>query len=178
MHCTANCKRTGQACRNRPVRGRTVCRMHGGKTPRGIAHPSFKSGRYSKDLPTNLAARYEESLKSDSLKSLLDDLSLCDLRISELLSRIKEKGEPPESPIWKEILMTLDYRRKLLETDARQAMLRGQYISAEKAMAFVNALTSGVKDAVGKYTSPQVGRLILEAVRDKFSQLVGTSQTA
>jgi hypothetical protein len=39
--------RSGERCQNYPmVNGR--CRMHGGASPRGAAHPRWKHGKYSK----------------------------------------------------------------------------------------------------------------------------------
>jgi len=46
--CLARSKRSGQQCRNYAVRDRHVCRMHGGRTPRGCLHPRFKSGKHGK----------------------------------------------------------------------------------------------------------------------------------
>jgi hypothetical protein len=44
--CKARSKRTGLPCRNPPVRGWTVCRMHGarGGAQPGAAHPRFRHG--------------------------------------------------------------------------------------------------------------------------------------
>jgi hypothetical protein len=35
-------------CRRPPAKGRTRCKLHGGKSLRGRSHPRFKHGRYSK----------------------------------------------------------------------------------------------------------------------------------
>ena len=61
MQCHAKSKRSGQQCRRRAVRGRNVCQMHGGVTPRGFALPQTKTGEYSKDVPTRLIADYERT---------------------------------------------------------------------------------------------------------------------
>lgn len=45
--CLAKTK-NGSPCQRFPLRNRTRCRLHGGLTPRGAAHPSFKHGEYSK----------------------------------------------------------------------------------------------------------------------------------
>jgi hypothetical protein len=42
--------RAGAPCKNWSMRGRTRCRMHGGRSLRGIASPTFKHGRYSRDM--------------------------------------------------------------------------------------------------------------------------------
>jgi hypothetical protein len=42
--------RSGVPCRNLAVRGMKRCRMHGGKSYKGFAHPNFKHGWYSDDF--------------------------------------------------------------------------------------------------------------------------------
>lgn len=43
--------RDGDPCKNWAMRPSARCRMHGGKTPVGIASPSYKHGLYSVHLP-------------------------------------------------------------------------------------------------------------------------------
>lgn len=42
--------RDGDACKNWAMRGRTRCRMHGGKSRRGMAAPRYQHGFYSQDF--------------------------------------------------------------------------------------------------------------------------------
>lgn len=72
--------------------GRNVCYHHGGKSLSGVASPSFKTGRWSKDLPTRLAALYEQTQTDDSLVSLRDDIRLIDTLILGKLDKL-ESGE-------------------------------------------------------------------------------------
>lgn len=74
------------------VPDRTKCRFHGGKTPRGVASPHFKHGRYSKDLPQRLLARYEEARADPLLLELRDEVALADTRLIDLLGRV-DSGE-------------------------------------------------------------------------------------
>lgn len=67
------------------------CRMHGGSTPRGHALPQTTHGRHSRDLPTRLAARYEQSQRDPQLLSVRDDLALVDARLADVLSRVDTK---------------------------------------------------------------------------------------
>lgn len=62
--------------------------MHGGNSPRGIAHPSTKHGRYSKDIPAQLLTRYQEGVADKDLLNLSDEIALIEARIGELLSHI------------------------------------------------------------------------------------------
>jgi len=47
--CSAHCRWTRQPCRSPAVKGRSVCRMHGGYAgaPRGAAHGRYRHGRYT-----------------------------------------------------------------------------------------------------------------------------------
>lgn len=90
--CTAKSKRSGERCKQPAMHGRDVCYMHGGKTPRGAASPHIKSGRWSKDLPTRLAARYAETEHDAELMSLRQDIRLIDALILQNFENL-ESGE-------------------------------------------------------------------------------------
>lgn len=68
------------------------CRMHGGKTPRGKALPQTTHGRYSRDLPTRLGARYLEAQADPDLLNLTHEIALTDTFIADALSGL-ESGE-------------------------------------------------------------------------------------
>jgi hypothetical protein len=72
--------------------GANRCRMHGGATPRGKDSPNFKTGRYSKSLPTRLTAQYQAAQADQRLLYLKDEIALVDARIQDLLSRA-DSGE-------------------------------------------------------------------------------------
>lgn len=88
MQCTATSKRSGEQCKGQAVRGRTTCRMHGGKQPRGAANPNTIHGRRSKFLPTRLRAAYDEARDNPDLCRLDDEIALVDARITELLGQL------------------------------------------------------------------------------------------
>lgn len=92
IKCTAKNKRNGQPCGNYAVAGKTKCRMHGGKTPAGVASPHFRTGKYSKHLPSRLIATYQESLEDPKLWELGEKAALLDTRLVELVKRL-DTGE-------------------------------------------------------------------------------------
>lgn len=87
-HCTATAKATGERCRQPAVKGSTKCRMHGGTSPTGIGSPRFRTGRYSKEMPARLAARYGEALADSKLLELRDEIALVQSRQAELLTHL------------------------------------------------------------------------------------------
>jgi hypothetical protein len=92
MQCKAQSKLSGERCKRWVTPGRDVCRFHGGKVPRGPALPQFRHGRYSRFLPSRLAATYQTAAKDPELLSLRRELALVDARLDDLLQRV-DTGE-------------------------------------------------------------------------------------
>lgn len=81
--CTAMSKQSGQRCKRSTVRDRSVCSIHGGKTPRGFALPQTTHGRHSRNLPTRLNERYHASRNDPDLLNLSDEIALTDAFIED-----------------------------------------------------------------------------------------------
>lgn len=93
--------------------------MHGGKQPRGLAHPGTKTGRFSKDLPTRLLAQYEAALDDPDMIALHEELALVTAREGDLLGRV-DTGEAGAH--WRGIRDALaDFRRAQRRDDAPAA---------------------------------------------------------
>lgn len=93
--------RNGETCKNPPVTGRTRCRMHGGATPRGIASPHFKTGRYSDFIRGNVLQGYEAALTDETLLELNDEIALIDGRLREVLN--EALSSPASSQLWRDL---------------------------------------------------------------------------
>jgi hypothetical protein len=92
MQCKALSKQNRERCKRHVTPGMEVRRIHGGKTPRGPSAGSFKHGRYSKFIPSRLAAQYRAAQKDPELLSLRQEIGLVDTRINDLLMRV-DTGE-------------------------------------------------------------------------------------
>ena len=89
--CNAKSKRTGKRCRANAMTGSTKCYHHGGRSKRGIESATFKTGRYSKDLPTRLVARYEAAQLDPNILDQRPEIAVLQARISELLQKIDQR---------------------------------------------------------------------------------------
>lgn len=92
--------RSGHPCKLPPVPGRDRCRFHGGAQRRGINHHNTKHGRYSKDIPTRLQARYLDAISDPDLLALNSEIGLVDTRIAELLTGIDTEAS---TDLWMEV---------------------------------------------------------------------------
>lgn len=88
--------RKGDRCHTRAVMANGRCRMHGGSTPSGVALPQTTHGRYSKQLPTRLAGRYEDARADPDLLGLRDDVALLDTRMATVVAAL-DTGESREA---------------------------------------------------------------------------------
>jgi len=86
--CRAKSKRTGQRCRANAIRGRELCYHHGGRSPRGVAHPNFKTGQFSIDIPARYYATTSRSVESPESRKNRVQIGLLDARSEELLGQL------------------------------------------------------------------------------------------
>lgn len=186
--CEHNAKRTGQRCKSPAMVGKTACHKHGGPTPRGLANGNTKHGRYSKDLPTRLAARFQQALDDPELGTLHSEIALLDTRIGEMISKIdtehygslwakvaqarngvkramdSKKGqdllnaynhldsvvESAQNDIetWDRILILIEQRRKLTDSERKRQVDLHQVITTEQSMLLVSTLIRAVTNHV------------------------------
>ena len=140
--CTATSKRSGNQCRKPAMRGRTVCLAHGGRTPRGVASPHFKTGRHSRSLPGHLVADYERALNDPKLLSLRDEIALNEAMLVTVLHQL---GDDPNQPardrrLFRQIMRHIDLKRRLVETEVRHIVLAREMLTAEEAFALMRAV--------------------------------------
>lgn len=99
--CQAWSPNQGRQCLGIAMRGGDKCRVHGGRTPKGIASPHFKSGRYSETgLPAGYLETYHKSLSDSELLSYRDDLALLEARQVFIITNLDKM---PSFEIWKQL---------------------------------------------------------------------------
>lgn len=72
--------------------GRCKTPGHGGAAKKGLAHPNFKHGAYSRFQPRPWIATYQKSMDDPGLESLRRDLATSEAVIVEILQRIDAGG--------------------------------------------------------------------------------------
>lgn len=118
--CTAKSKQSGKRCERAAMHGSNVCYMHGGKSLKGVASPSYKHGKYSTYMPERLRERYQEAIADPALLELDHEIALVDSRLADLLQRV-DTGEAGK--LWKEARKANDDIQRALNTDDYGGML-------------------------------------------------------
>jgi hypothetical protein len=116
--CTAKSKRSGKQCKNPPMSGMRVCRMHGGKSLKGYESPRFVHGRLSKHLPDRMIEDALAASNDLQLGSLMEEIVVTNARITDLLKRV-DSGE--SGSMWvqlQEASKELRKAQRLRDTDA------------------------------------------------------------
>ena len=169
--CCARSKRSGKQCRKHAMRGRTVCLAHGGKTPRGVASPHFKTGRYSRSLSGQLLNAYEIAQQDPQLLSLREDIALTDATVAQLLQQLDDESKPAKDRrIWRQIGNQIDLKRRLVNSEVRHMVLAQEMIPAEQALALVGAIVEIVKQYIPDPKDRQ-------AIADEIATLIDDRNT-
>lgn len=156
--CGATCKSSGNLCPNPCVTGMKRCRLHGGKSLSGSAHPKFKNGRYSKHLPKNLLQKFEESQSDKELLELSREISLIDAQIAHLLDELEGAAKKREQQIWSEVNELVEHRRRLvLAETTRQKLLNG-FVPVTDVIMLVDLILTTVSEEI--VDSEQKSRLM------------------
>ncbi len=123
--CTAKSKRSGCRCKNYACRDRDTCRMHGGTSRQGAAHPNYRHGGCSKVL-REVTAKLDKALR----RPIEVDVLLFPRPLEEIGDRQPLRGliVPPGQLTIREWMRALRTARRMLAEEL--AELRAQ-IAAE-----------------------------------------------
>lgn len=111
--------RNGGTCRKPPMLGRTRCKLHGGASLQGPAHPRYIDGRASRNGP--LAQAADRVREQADLLDLRPGVALFDLRLEEIAERLEEQDTPQ---LRTKALALLDEAFQLGKSDPQESMAK------------------------------------------------------
>lgn len=147
-------KKPGKRCQSDKLMPNGRCRLHGGKTPSGLASPNWKHGLKSKhrwqgSLPSehsaggSLADRFEAAMDDPSLASLRQALAVNDALLTSYLANLKTKDGRPVTPTQENrILKLLHTQGVLAEKEARRLRDLHTMVGREQFLMMVNLCTA------------------------------------
>lgn len=118
--------------------GKARCRLHGGPSASGPAHPNWQHGMYSKVLPKGLSDHYAIARANPALTALTEQIAVVDAKIFELFEQLA-RGESPAA--WTKVA---ELHGQLLEALAafHAARKAANPIGLSMAMQQLEAITS------------------------------------
>lgn len=108
-----------ERCKQTATKENGRCRHHGGDSIKGKDHPDFKTGRYSKALPDNVAARFQEVRNDEHLTDLREEIALIVTRIEEVLSNLEAKDS---AKLWRNVEKRFEEFKVARDTDDTEGM--------------------------------------------------------
>lgn len=136
-------KKTGELCQATILFVSGRCKTHGGMSPRGIAHPNTKTGRYSKSLPAKIFTRMQEHLDDKRLLELNDDIALITALIEEAQSKLYADAE--SQGVWKKLLSLKERAMNAKNNEVRGDYVRQMFLVLEQADRFISAQEEIIK---------------------------------
>lgn len=165
-------KRDGSLCQKFPIRGRERCRLHGGNSLRGIAHPGYSSGKYVRTLPPRLQAEYDKQKQAYEavLLSNQDEIKLIDLQLSEWTASLQDHGDNTDN--WAKILVAIESRRRLTDSESKYLELSGRTLTKADALVFLGQVAKSIKAVLNRHVSDAtLVKQILTSVSESIAQL-------
>lgn len=159
--CKAHSKRTGEPCRQPAMVGRDVCRLHGGKSLRGVDSPTFKHGRYSRAFQAAGGARFAEILTDPELLSTRAEIAALTVRLESLIARAEDAKPAAGDKAWSQIIKLAEALSSLRNTELRRLEKLQGFMTLEQAQALARALAVSVRDRVA---SGLQGQVLIDAI--------------
>lgn len=135
--------------------------MHGGTRARGLDHPGYKHGRYSRAFQGENAARFQEILADPELLSTRSEIGALTLRLEALIARAEEAKPAAGDKAWGQIIRLSEALAALRNTEMRRLEKLQGYMTLEQAQALARALAVSLRDRVA---SGLTGQALIDAV--------------
>ena len=101
--CKGMSRQTKQPCKRRRSPGSEYCIHHGGRAPKGGAHPGFKHGRRSKYMPSNLFEHFNNFVNDPKIAHHRKSIAQIDAMVEEAWEDYEEGGTPQ---LWRKLKTT------------------------------------------------------------------------
>lgn len=151
-------------CTEFPIQGRNRCRLHGGKTLRGVAHPGYKHGRssrYASLAPKPFRDLMEAAQGIGDPASVVDEIDLLKGRVGQLF---QEVWDGLNLDRLSEIDRDLDQVRATLERVVADDLTLTDDATAE-LLEDVEEIYAGIEGALEAHTTWDKLLLTIEQLR-------------
>lgn len=162
MICTAH-KTNGEPCKAPAMKGKRVCRVHGGKGGRPPTH-----ARYSKSLPADLAERYEYFKTDPDILSLKPEIATARAFFERFANQLQE-GQGLSAEVGGELRAWLDQIGRI--TERCDKILNGERYTLR--IDQVDLLKRQILDVIERCVSDPAER---EAIGREFARLGGKGE--
>jgi len=152
------------------MNGSKVCYHHGAKSRKGVEHPNYKHGQYSRfTLPPKLAATMSRIAESGDILNGSDRILLFSARQAEVLESLgSAKTESDVTRVWEQALAVDVQLDRVIGREIGRLVSMHELLPAEQVVSHMLRLIDACKTAILK--TPKLNReeqnsLIVEIAR-------------
>ena len=98
--CKGMSRQTKERCKRRRSPGSEYCIFHGGRAPKGGAHPNFKHGRRSMYMPSGLFEHFNNFVNDPKLAHHRKSIAQIDAMVEEAWDDYEDGGTPE---LWRKL---------------------------------------------------------------------------
>ena len=94
VRCKGTSRQSKERCKRRRSPGSEYCIFHGGRAPKGGAHPAFKDGRRSRYMPAELFEHFNRFVNDPKITHHRESIAQIDVLIQEAWDDFEDGGTP------------------------------------------------------------------------------------
>jgi hypothetical protein len=98
--CKGTSRQTKERCKRRRSPGSEYCIFHGGRAPKGGAHPGFKDGKRSSYMPSRLFEHFDDFVNDPKIAHHRKSIARIDAMVEEAWDDYEEGGTPE---LWRKL---------------------------------------------------------------------------
>ena len=100
VRCKGMSRQSKEHCKRRRSPGSEYCIFHGGRAPKGGAHPNFKHGRRSRYMPSELFEHFNRFVNDPKITHHRESIATIDVLIQEAWDDFEDGGTPE---LWRKL---------------------------------------------------------------------------
>ena len=164
--------RSGQACKTAAMaNGR--CRMHGGTSLRGIAHPNYQGKGYSRYVPKPFGDVFARAVADPQILDLTPSVATQEAVIADLLLSL-EGADGHTAGIIERLQTAEELKRKLVDTEMRRREKMRMMLPMQDVAWHFGALLDSNREAILECgdLSPEAAQKLVRKVADLYVRRV------
>jgi hypothetical protein len=136
LRCQAWSRRQGRQCERIPMKGKRVCRSHGGAGGRPAKH-----GRSS--LPAKVSEAYARMAGDPKSRELIEEIAILAARIQQLqdeLNQLVDSDPEAEEMVWKKIRSAMRLEKQLMDSERQWLLRSGQMVMVSEVLEMMSRM--------------------------------------
>lgn len=154
-----------------------ACKHHGGRNPRGAAHPAYKNGKHSEYAHVELLEDVRKLVDLNEAELLDTALGGYMKRLGELYAELEDpESERSRKEIYAEVFQANDRLRKAVDSRRQLFVDLHLVVTKDRLVAFVHQVGRAHLEAIEEHVSdPEERKAVRRAIHSIVAEFLGAS---